>query len=106
MIDLATLTALLIARQDLSTEDAGAAATALASPEVSDEVKAAFLTALSAKGESVAELAAFARAFRARAVDPEVGAWSAQARQRSSTAWSASVPLVVRIMHGRPRART
>ena len=79
MTDLATLTDLLIARQDLSTEDAGAAATALASPEVSDEVKAAFLTALSAKGESVAELAAFARAFRARAVDPEVGAWSAQA---------------------------
>ena len=38
MTDLATLTDLLIARQDLSTEDAGAAATALASPEVSDEV--------------------------------------------------------------------
>ena len=35
--------------------------------------------ALSGKGETAAEVAAFAQEFRARAVDPGVGAWSAGA---------------------------
>ncbi len=79
MMDLTPLTAQLVARRDLSSEDVALAATALAASEVGDEAKAAFLTALSAKGETVAELAAFAQAFRARAVDPGVDEWSARA---------------------------
>lgn len=76
MIDLAPLTARLAARQDLSAEEVTAAAGALAAAEVPEAAKAAFLTALSDKGESVAEVAAFARAFRGLAVNPGVEAWA------------------------------
>ncbi len=55
------------------------AAEALASAEVGDEPKAAFLTALAVKGETAAEVAAFATEFRARAVNPGVEAWAAEA---------------------------
>jgi anthranilate phosphoribosyltransferase len=79
MPSLADLTAQLAGRRDLQPAQAEAAAAALASPEVPDDAKAAFLTALARKGESAEEVAAFAAAFRARAVDPGVGAWSAQA---------------------------
>jgi anthranilate phosphoribosyltransferase len=79
MTDLAALTTQLQARQDLLPAQIEGAAAALAEVEQSEEIKAAFLTALSAKGESVAEVAGFARAFRARAVDPGVGEWSARA---------------------------
>ena len=56
-----------------------AAAAALAASEASDEVKGAFLLALAAKGETAAEVAAFATAFRARAINPGVEAWADQA---------------------------
>ncbi|HEX3729270.1 MAG TPA: anthranilate phosphoribosyltransferase [Opitutaceae bacterium] len=79
MPSLADLTAQLAARRDLSPDQAEAAAAALAAPEVPDPAKADFLTALARKGESAAEVAAFAQAFRARMVDPGVGAWAAQA---------------------------
>jgi anthranilate phosphoribosyltransferase len=79
MPDLAALTVQLAARHDLASADAAAAASALASAGVGDEAKAAFLTALGAKGETVAELAAFATAFRALAIDPGVADWAPQA---------------------------
>ena len=60
-------------------EEVALAATALAGTVESDEAKAAFLTALARKGETGAEVAAFATAFRAKAIDPGVGAWAAEA---------------------------
>ena len=79
MTDLVALTHHLTAGQDLAPAEVEAAAAALASGEIADDVKAEFLTALSAKGESVGELAAFGRAFRARAIDPGMSEWSARA---------------------------
>lgn len=79
MTDLAALTLQLRDRQDLAPEQLDGVAAALAATAVNDEIKAAFLTALSAKGETAAELAGFAQAFRARAIDPGVGDWSARA---------------------------
>jgi anthranilate phosphoribosyltransferase len=76
MTDLAPLTARLAARQDLSADQVTAAALALAAPDVAEDAKAAFLTALADKGESVAEVAAFAAAFRGMAVNPGVEAWA------------------------------
>jgi anthranilate phosphoribosyltransferase len=46
---------------------------------VPDEIKAAFLVALASKGETVEEVAAFAAAFRARAVNPGVENWAPSA---------------------------
>ena len=69
----------LQALQDLSADEVAAAVAELASPVAADESKAVFLTALADKGESVEEIAAFARAFRARAIDPGVDRWSAEA---------------------------
>src|SRR5882724_835501 len=79
MSTLAELTLQLEDRQELSTEAVLAAATALAAPDVSDFAKAAFLTALSAKGETAREVAGFALAFRARAIDPGVAKWAPEA---------------------------
>ena len=79
MPSLADLTAQLGAGRDLEPAQAEAAAAALAAPDVPDQPKADFLTALARKGETAAEVAAFATAFRARAVDPGVGAWAGQA---------------------------
>jgi anthranilate phosphoribosyltransferase len=79
MSTLADFTAQLRAAQSLSPAQVESAAAALAAPEENDETKAAFLTALSAKGETAAEVAAFAQAFRARAINPGVEAWSARA---------------------------
>jgi anthranilate phosphoribosyltransferase len=76
---LAELTAQLAARRDLSPGQVEAAAAALAAPEEADAAKADFLTAFAAKGETAAEVAALAAAFRARSIDPGVGAWSASA---------------------------
>ncbi len=76
---LAALTSRLLARQDLSADDVAAASVDLASPDVPDEPKIAFLTALGDKGETAAEVAAFARTFRAWAVDPGVGKWAPEA---------------------------
>jgi anthranilate phosphoribosyltransferase len=76
MGDLNSLTTALAGGRDLTSPEIREAAAALAAAEPSDEVKAGFLSALSAKGETAAEIAAFAEAFRALALDPGVSAWS------------------------------
>ena len=76
---LTELTAQLGERVHLTPAQVELAAVALAAPELPELAKADFLTALSRKGETAEEVAAFAQAFRARATDPEVGQWSAQA---------------------------
>ncbi len=76
---LAELSAQLAAKGDLSPEQVAMAAGALAATEEADETKADFLTALAMKGETAAEVAAFATEFRARAVNPGVEAWAAEA---------------------------
>jgi anthranilate phosphoribosyltransferase len=79
MTDLAAFTVQLAARHDLVSVDATAAATALASAGVGNEAKAAFLVALADKGETAGEIAAFAMALRALAVDPGVAEWAPRA---------------------------
>ncbi len=79
MPELAELTRRLQARQELTSAEVAGAAAALASAEIADESKATFLIALGDKGETAAELAAFAREFRARAINPGVEAWAANA---------------------------
>jgi anthranilate phosphoribosyltransferase len=76
MSELAELTRRLLARQELTSAEVASAAAALASAEVADEGKAAFLIALGDKGETAAEVAAFAREFRARAINPGVESWA------------------------------
>jgi anthranilate phosphoribosyltransferase len=63
---------LLHSKQDLSPEQARAAALAIAHPEVSPELKEAFLEALHLKGECAAEIAAFAQALLELSVDPQI----------------------------------
>ncbi|QYM80181.1 anthranilate phosphoribosyltransferase [Horticoccus luteus] len=75
-MELAALTARLHQRIDLEDQEIEAAANALASADVGDEPKAEFLTALAHKGETPGEVAAFARAFRDRAIDPQVSEWA------------------------------
>jgi anthranilate phosphoribosyltransferase len=79
MAVLPELTVRLAARQDLSPEEVQSAATALGHPEVPDEPKVAFLVALADKGETPAEIAGFATAFRALAVNPGVEAFAPRA---------------------------
>lgn len=69
----------LAAGADLRGEEVEAAAEALTQAEVPESEKMSFLSALSAKGETAEEVAYFARAFRDRALDPGVQAWSDQA---------------------------
>jgi anthranilate phosphoribosyltransferase len=76
---LADLTAQLVDRRDLSPAEVEAAAAALTATEAPDALKAEFLTAFAVKGETAAEVAAFAAAFRSRAVNPGVEAWAAEA---------------------------
>lgn len=76
---LPVLTEHLLARHNLDADAVAQAAKALASAEVGEADKVAFLTALSDKGESASEIAGFARAFRAVALDPGVQAWSSSA---------------------------
>lgn len=76
---LAELTQHLTAGRELTNAEVETAALALAATEESDENKAAFLTALAVKGETAGEVAAFARAFRERAVNPGVEAWAPRA---------------------------
>lgn len=78
MRDLPELTLRLKQNPELEIDDATDAAAALASPEVADEAKVDFLIALGDKGETAAEIAAFARAFRARAIDPGLSRWSSE----------------------------
>lgn len=77
-MEFVALTARLQQRIDLTDTEIEAAADALASAEVGDEAKAEFLTVLARKGETPDEVAAFARAFRDRAIDPKVGEWAAR----------------------------
>ncbi|MBM3854578.1 MAG: anthranilate phosphoribosyltransferase [Verrucomicrobia bacterium] len=79
MSSLAELSLALSAGRDLIPAEVEAAAAALAGTEETDEAKGDFLSALARKGETAAEIAAMARAFRARAIDPGVGAWADRA---------------------------
>jgi anthranilate phosphoribosyltransferase len=76
---LSALTSQLAAGRDLTPADVERATAVLAAPDVEGGPKEAFLAALAGKGESAAEIAAFAAAFRARALDPGVGGWAGQA---------------------------
>lgn len=76
MLSLAALTARVSAGHDLTAGEVESAAVALAATDETDEAKGEFLLALSRKGETPAEVAAFAAAFRAWAVDPGVQAWA------------------------------
>lgn len=79
MSTLPALTVQLATGSDLTPTEVETAAVALTSTEVPDEIKAAFLVALASKGETVEEVAAFAAAFRARAVNPGVENWAPRA---------------------------
>lgn len=79
MTELNPLTEKLRSSQDLDNPDIAQAATALAEESVSAEAKMDFLSALADKGETAQEIAAFAREFRARAIDPGVSEHSADA---------------------------
>ena len=79
MVALKDLTARLTARKNLTAPEVKAAAAALGSPSVAAAAKVAFLIALAAKGETAAELAGFATAFRALAVNPGVEVWAPRA---------------------------
>lgn len=79
MSTLDHLTAQLRRGQDLTAAEAEEAAAALAGAIETDEAKAEFLTALAQKGETAAEVAAFATAFRVRAVNPGVEPWATSA---------------------------
>ena len=76
---LTPLTQHLSSGRDLSADEVTIAAAALATAEASDESKEAFLQALATKGETAAEIAAFAEAFRLRAINPGVQQWAGQA---------------------------
>lgn len=69
---LAMPTTHLRAGGDLTPEEIALAADALLSLEVDETSKADFLTALRSKGETAAEIAGFAQALLAHAVDPEL----------------------------------
>jgi len=73
------LTAQLLDRGELSAEQVEAAAAALEGPEVPEFEKSDFLRALADKGETAEEIAAFAQAFRRRAIDPQMGEWAERA---------------------------
>ena len=79
MSQLTPLTARLESLSDLDADEVRTAAGLLGSPDEPDDLKAGFLAALAAKGETAAEVAAFASAFRAMALDPGMGRWAPQA---------------------------
>lgn len=79
MLQLAELTAHLAAGRGLAAAEIEEAALALTATVESDQSKAAFLAALAAKGETPEEVAGFARAFLARAVNPGVERWAPEA---------------------------
>ena len=79
MSSLIDLTEQLVRGRELTPEDVERAATALTASDDSDELKASFLSALATKGETAAEVAAFAQAFRSRAINPGVEAWAPRA---------------------------
>ena len=67
---LKALTYQILASQPLSTEQVELAVEQLVDEKLAPDLKAAFLTALAKKGETVEEITAFARALRARSVQP------------------------------------
>ena len=77
---LETLAQQLARGESLTDQQAGDAVDQLAGAAASVETKAAFLAALGQKGETAAEIAAFARALRRRAIHPPVDA-ATRARQ-------------------------
>ena len=79
MSQLADLTARINPGSELTPAEIEVAAAALAGTAESDAAKGDFLAALATKGETAAEVAAFAVAFRNRAINPGVEAWSARA---------------------------
>lgn len=79
MKSLSELSDQLLAGLDLQSAQVEIASDALTQAEVAEADKATFLTALSSKGETASEVADFARAFRLRALDPQVQAWSSRA---------------------------
>jgi anthranilate phosphoribosyltransferase len=81
MASLHDLTSHLRLGLELAPAEVEAAAARLAEPGdvAGDAGKVEFLRALTDKGETAAEIAAFAEAFRARALDPGVGEWAARA---------------------------
>lgn len=79
MSTLPELTVHVSAGHDLTPAGVEDAATALSASDVPEEAKAAFLAALATKGETPVEIAAFAAAFRLRAIDPGVGRWADRA---------------------------
>jgi anthranilate phosphoribosyltransferase len=79
MSTLAALTAQTSAGRELSPAEVEQAAAALAGVDEAEAAKGDFLAALALKGETAAEVAAFATAFRARAVNPGVEAWASRA---------------------------
>ncbi|HEU5080469.1 MAG TPA: anthranilate phosphoribosyltransferase [Opitutaceae bacterium] len=70
MSSLVDFVSRLSAGQDLSPQDVGTAALRLIDVTVPDADKADFLRALARKGETASELAAFAKIFREKAIDP------------------------------------
>lgn len=74
MTILESLTPDLQAGRDLTPATVPTIIAALLDDNISPEIKANFLTALARKGETPAEIAAFARALRDRAVDPGIAA--------------------------------
>ncbi|PTX91167.1 anthranilate phosphoribosyltransferase [Opitutus sp. ER46] len=76
MSTLPEMTAQLGLGRELTADQVEIAAAALAAGEIPDGLKAEFLETLAKKGETPGEIAAFAAAFRKRAIDPGVGAWS------------------------------
>ncbi len=79
MPSLVELTRELSAGRDLPPAQVEAAAALLATPGETDEAKGDFLAALAQKGETADEVAAFAQAFRARAINPGVERWADRA---------------------------
>jgi len=76
---LAKLTSQLEREQPLTDDQVSDAITQLTDEAISAETKAAFLTALAHKGETTEEIAAFARALRAKSVRPPI---APETRQR------------------------
>lgn len=79
MSDLARLTDRILHDRELAPSEVELAAAGLSGTDETDDTKAAFLSALARRGETPGEVAAFATAFRARAVDPGVGDWAERA---------------------------
>jgi anthranilate phosphoribosyltransferase len=79
MPTLAELTTAVRHRAHLTADQVERSATWLATEDVSAADKADFLAALAEKGETPEEIAAFATAFRARAIDPGVQRWADRA---------------------------